>query len=125
MQKRIAFMARLNERLSIVEEALNKIGKLDELKQRLLTLEKNLYLSKKVLTFEEACSYMGISESLLYKQTAAKEVPHYKPRGKMLYFDKEELDSWLLQNKEPYKSVNKANRLTDSYHNEQGIQNND
>lgn len=32
MQKRIAFMARLNERLSIVEEALNKIGKLDELK---------------------------------------------------------------------------------------------
>ena len=125
MQKRIAFMARLNERLSIVEEALNKIGKLDELKQRLLTLEKNLYLSKKVLTFEEACSYMGISESLLYKLTAAKEVPHYKPRGKMLYFDKEELDSWLLQNKEPYKSVNKANRLTDSYHNEQGIQNND
>ena len=125
MNKRIAFMARLNERLSIVEEALNKIGKLDELKQRLLTLEKNLYLSKKVLTFEEACSYMGISESLLYKLTAAKEVPHYKPRGKMLYFDKEELDSWLLQNKEPYKSVNKANRLTDSYHNEQGIQNND
>lgn len=125
MQKRIAFMARLNERLSIVEEALNKIWKLDELKQRLLTLEKNLYLSKKVLTFEEACSYMGISESLLYKLTAAKEVPHYKPRGKMLYFDKEELDSWLLQNKEPYKSVNKANRLTDSYHNEQGIQNND
>ena len=125
MQKRIAFMARLNERLSIVEEALNKIGKLDELKQRLLTLEKNLYLSKKVLTFEEACSYMGISESLLYKLTAAKEVPHYKPRGKMLYFDKEELDSWLLQNKEPYKSVNKTNRLTDSYHNEQGIQNND
>lgn len=125
MQKRIAFMARLNERLSIVEEALNKIGKLDELKQRLLTLEKNLYLSKKVLTFEEACSYMGISESLLYKLTAAKEVPHYKPRGKMLYFDKEELDSWLLQNKEPYKSVNKANRLTDSYHNEQGIPNND
>lgn len=125
MQKRIAFMARLNERLSIVEEALNKIGKLDELKQRLLTLEKNLYLSKKVLTFEEACSYMGISESLLYKLTVAKEVPHYKPRGKMLYFDKEELDSWLLQNKEPYKSVNKANRLTDSYHNEQGAQNNE
>ena len=125
MNKRIAFMARLNERLSIVEEALNKIGKLDELKQRLLTLEKNLYLSKKVLTFEEACSYMGISESLLYKLTAAKEVPHYKPRAKMLYFDKEELDSWLLQNKEPYKSVNKANRFTNSYHNEQGIQNND
>lgn len=43
----------------------------------------------------------------------------------MLYFDKEELDSWLLQNKEPYKSVNKANRLTDSYHNEQGAQNNE
>ena len=44
---------------------------------------------------------MGVSESLLYKLTSAHEVPHYKPRGKMLYFNKEELDHWLLQNNIP------------------------
>lgn len=53
-----------------------------------------------VLGFDEACKYIGVSESLLYKLTAAKEVPHYKPRGKMLYFNREEIDKWLLQNKQ-------------------------
>lgn len=49
----------------------------------------------------EACVYLGISESLLYKLTSSKEIPHYKPRGKMLYFDKTELDAWLKQNNVP------------------------
>lgn len=44
--------------------------------------------------------YIGVSESMLYKLTANKEIPHYKPRGKMIYFAKEELDEWLLQNHE-------------------------
>ena len=56
--------------------------------------------TKTVLGFDEACKYIGVSESLLYKLTAAKEVPHYKPRGKMLYFNREEIDKWLLQNKQ-------------------------
>ena len=34
---------------------------------------------------------------------------HYKPRGKMVYFAKEELDEWLLQNYEP--TVNEAVRM--------------
>ena len=45
--------------------------------------------------------YIGVSDSMLYKLTANKEIPHYKPRGKMIYFAKEELDEWLLQNHEP------------------------
>lgn len=73
----------------------------EDLLERLSMLENNIYTTKKVLTFSEACVYMGVSESLLYKLTAAQEVPHYKPRGKMLYFNKEELDQWLLQNNIP------------------------
>jgi Na+/proline symporter len=38
---------------------------------------------------------------MLYKLTSSKEIPHFKPRGKMLYFAKEELDKWLKQNYEP------------------------
>jgi excisionase family DNA binding protein len=38
---------------------------------------------------------------MLYKLTSGKEIPHYKPRGKMIYFAKEDLDEWLLQNYEP------------------------
>jgi len=51
---------------------------------------------KKVLTFDEAANYMGMSKSCLYKLTSQKIVPHYKPNGKMIYFEREELESYLL-----------------------------
>ena len=101
MQNRTTFMERINERMSTVENVLKKMEPVEELLERLAMLENNIYTTKKVLTFCEACLYMGVSESLLYKLTSAREVPHYKPRGKMLYFNKEELDEWLLQNNVP------------------------
>ena len=52
--------------------------------------------SIKVLTFEEAASYMGMSKSCLYKMTSQKIVPHYKPNGKLIFFDREELENYLL-----------------------------
>ncbi|MBO5156167.1 MAG: helix-turn-helix domain-containing protein [Prevotella sp.] len=94
-------MERINERVCSVENVLKKMEPVEELLERLAMLENNIYTTKKVLTFCEACLYMGVSESLLYKLTSAREVPHYKPRGKMLYFNKEELDEWLLQNNVP------------------------
>ncbi|WP_353721918.1 helix-turn-helix domain-containing protein [Dyadobacter sp. 676] len=57
------------------------------------------YWAKKVLTFDEAAEYTGLSKSYLYKLTAKGEVPHFKPRAKMIYFNREELETWLLQGK--------------------------
>ena len=94
-------MERINERVCAVEDILKKMEPVEELLERLSSLENNIYTTKTVLTFNEACIYMGVSESLLYKLTSAHEVPHYKPRGKMLNFNKEELDHWLLQNNIP------------------------
>lgn len=53
-------------------------------------------VSKKVLTFEEAANYMGMSKSCLYKMTSQKLISHYKPNGKMIFFDREELEAYLL-----------------------------
>lgn len=53
-------------------------------------------VSKKVLTFEEAANYMGVSKSFLYKATSQKLISHYKPNGKMIFFDREELEAYLL-----------------------------
>lgn len=55
--------------------------------------------TKTVLTFKEACTYTGLSNSALYKQTMLSSVPHYKPNGKKMYFKRVELDKWLLQNR--------------------------
>ena len=102
-------MERLSERLAAVESVLRKLEPVENLLQRLDLLENSIYTTKKVFTFQEACMYIGVSESMLYKLTASKEIPHYKPRGKMVYFAKEELDEWLLQNCEP--TIDDANRM--------------
>lgn len=54
---------------------------------------------REALNFEEARAFIKCSKSHLYKLTSSGEVPFYKPRGKALYFNKTELENWLLQNK--------------------------
>jgi excisionase family DNA binding protein len=66
--------------------------------ERLDRLEKLLIANKEVLTFEETCDYTGISRSYLYKLTASGNIPHSKPNGKMIFFEKKKLVEWLLQN---------------------------
>lgn len=66
--------------------------------KKLEGIEKAILSQKNVLTFEEVRSYTGLSRSYLYKLTCSNRIPHSKPFGKMLYFDRQELDNWLLQN---------------------------
>lgn len=59
----------------------------------------NNICTKAILTFKEACEYTGLSASYLYKLTAARQIPHSKPSGKMVYFDRVELEAWLMGNR--------------------------
>ena len=64
-----------------------------------LIAANTLFCTKEVLTSDEAARYMGISKSYLYKLTMRGEIPHYKPMGKMCYFNRAELEVWLQQNR--------------------------
>ena len=55
--------------------------------------------AKEVLTSDEAAKYMGVSKSYLYKLTMRQAIPHYKPMGKMVYFNRRELEQWLQNNR--------------------------
>ena len=66
--------------------------------ERLDRLERLLIANKEVLTFEETCDYTGISRSYLYKLTAAGNIPHSKPNGKLIFFERKKIVKWLLQN---------------------------
>ena len=59
------------------------------LEERLQHMEKLLLTNKRVLTFDEACDYIGISRSYMYKLTASGKIPHSKPRGKLIFFNRE------------------------------------
>ena len=74
--------------------------------ERLDRLEQLLIGNKAVLTFDETCDYTGISRTYLYKLTASGKIPHSKPNGKMLFFEKKKLVEWLLQNnREPQQDI--------------------
>lgn len=55
--------------------------------------------AKDILTFDEACIYMGVSRSFMYKCTSTNRISHYKPSGRMIYFKKSDLTEWMLQNR--------------------------
>ena len=65
---------------------------------RVAELENLVLHSKNVLSFEEASRFLNLSKSYLYKLTSGNLIPHYKPQGKMLNFEKTELEAWLRQN---------------------------
>lgn len=52
-----------------------------------------VFMNKNVLSFEEASRFLNLSKSYLYKLTSGNLIPHYKPQGKMLYFEKAELEA--------------------------------
>jgi len=80
----------------------------DEIKQLAGEIGSSLLLAQKeILTFEEASKYTGLKKSSLYKLTAAKQIPHYKPNGKTCYFKRAELEDWLTAN--PVATVDELN----------------
>lgn len=57
------------------------------------------HTEKEVLTASEVCEYTGFSQSYLYKLTSRRVIPHYKPSGKVLFFNRQELEEWLQSNR--------------------------
>lgn len=64
----------------------------------LINIESLLLAQKKVLNAQEFCRYTGLSKSAMYKLTSAKKIPYSNPNGKLIYFDREVVDAYLLSN---------------------------
>lgn len=59
---------------------------------------------KTILTVDELIDYTGFKRSYIYKLVHLNEIPYSKPQGKILFFDREEIDHWLRQNKSQSKA---------------------
>ena len=73
------------------EQILEKLSKIE-----------SLYRSqpiKEILNFVEACTFLSYSKSYLYKLTHSRQIPHFKPNKKKLYFKRSDLEGWLLRNR--------------------------
>jgi len=83
------------------------------IEQRLINIENSLAASKELLNFDETVSFTGFSRSYLYKLTSAGIIPHSKPLGKHLYFNRAEVQTWLLS--KPIKTSAEINAQAANY----------
>lgn len=81
-----------------MEDIIQKLKKIEEL------LLAQIFEGKEHLDVKEASIYLNLSTSAIYKMTSRKEIPHYVPGGKKIYFNKSELDAWIRAAKVPSTS---------------------
>lgn len=91
----------LTRRIELLEMQIKELKTVDPdvVNERLKSLEDAIYTTKEILNMKDVCQYLDISQSLLYKLTCTGEIPHFKPRGKMIFFEKKELIAWIKRNK--------------------------
>lgn len=97
-KKEIEHLTRQIELLEMQIKELKTVDP-DVVNERLKSLEDAIYTTKEILNMKDVCQYLDISQSLLYKLTCTGEIPHFKPRGKMIFFEKKELIAWIKRNK--------------------------
>lgn len=82
----------------------NLSEKVSRIEDRIARLEKKIADSampganKRMLTTEEAATFLGITVDGLRGLTYKKLIPYYKPNGKNMYFDVDELSAWQKKN---------------------------
>lgn len=82
------------EEQSNLEQIMQRLDKrLDEI-QRLTLLQ-----TKKALTVEDVAKLTGYSKAYVYKLTSEGRLPYYKPNGKAIYFDRDEIERYMLSNR--------------------------
>ncbi len=74
---------------------------LQSINDRLRNIETLLLSQKTVLNFDEVAVFTGLSKSHLYKLTCSGGIPCFKPSGKHIYFNRQEIEQWLMQNRKP------------------------
>lgn len=84
--------------------------------QKLTQLEKLIIgTNKQIFTVDDVVNYTGFSKSYVYKLVHQNILPYSKPNNRTLFFLKNEIDEWMLQNKS--KSISQIEQEAISYSN--------
>lgn len=104
----------LAKRIELLEMQVKELTTVEPevINERLKSIEETLYTTKDILNMKEVCQYLDISQSLLYKLTCSGEIPHFKPRGKMIFFEKKELIEWIKKSNLLTSEITKGSSKT-------------
>ena len=66
----------------------------NEVKKEVQNVNTNI---KRVLTIKDVAELTGYTRDYIYKLVWLKKIPHHKPNKKRLYFERGEIENWMLQ----------------------------
>lgn len=90
------------------------MNQLKELQIQLNRIEQTITMKQaEPMSLDEACKHLGLSKSYVYKLTCLKQIPFYKPQNGKLFFEKSDLNKWILRNKS--KSESEINQEANDY----------
>ena len=97
--------------LELLEMETKELKSVDPgiIEERFKSIEETLYSTKEILSMKDVCHYLDISQSMLYKLTCNGEIPHFKPRGKTIFFEKKELIKWIKKKGRKDSGKNRKN----------------
>lgn len=72
----------------------------NEILELLRSIEQNTLLqAKQVLTTDDVSRLTGLGEIQLRNLRAEKRIPYYKKTRKLVYYDKDEINAWMKENR--------------------------
>lgn len=84
----------LKERIFSLEQRVN------ELEKSALTADDEL-IGKEYLTIQDVCKLTGFKASRVYHMTSGKQIPYYRPGGKVIMIHRDDLKAYMTQNRFP------------------------
>lgn len=85
-----------------MEDVILQLKKINVLLTEIRESQSKSYLeAKSVWTVAEFAAYSGYTVESVYQLTSQGKIPHHKPNGKFVFFDKQEVLAWLLRNPVP------------------------
>jgi excisionase family DNA binding protein len=81
----------IDARLATIEEILLRLQNANRQNIEMPTIRRSMDIN-------EFCEFVGCSKQHAYRLTSANRVPHFT-RGKKLWFDRDLIEAWLLENR--------------------------
>lgn len=85
-----------------MEKLYDEIARVEQMCLELITqqaITQKAITQKEVMTVDDVCEFLGFKKSYIYKLTHLRDIPYYKPEGKVLFFKRSEITDWVLRNR--------------------------
>lgn len=71
---------------------------MEEITKALKELLQRQGFQKEIFNMEDFCAYTGFSKTYAYHLTSTNKIKFYRPSGKLIFFDAEDVKNFLKKN---------------------------